>query len=181
MKRILILPVLLAVVLLCGACGQTQVSESSSEPSTSEEAVTHEATEKIVFENDTIRCVEYFEYWNDPESAHPVMIVTHHTYNKKTNKELSLQEVSGKATGELADEIRMLLKQNYPSLYQHFWGDENAMSGYYYKYFETLDIGKLDFSITEDGRIEVYDSWGLDNATNPDGLSVYVTLESVRL
>ena len=80
------------------------------------------------------------------------------------------------SAADAADEIRKELKQEYPQLYTMFWGNRDKGQGLYYEYYKSLEPEKLDFCIKGDGKIEVYDTWKLDYATNPNGCFVYITL-----
>ena len=138
---------------------------------------THEHSQETVYEDNNVICVEVRDDWSDPKAPHPITEVIHHTYDKATNKELTLLDVTGMSSEELANEIKGMLKEGYPELYERFWGNEDESYGFYAECFEKINPATLDFCISEDGKIEVYDQWGLDYATNPNGLLVYVTLK----
>lgn len=138
---------------------------------------THEHSQETVYEDNNVICVEVRDDWSDPKAPHPITEVVHHTYDKETNKELTLLDVTGMSSEELAKEIKGMLKEGYPELYERFWGNEDESYGFYAECFEKINPATLDFCISEDGKIEVYDQWGLDYATNPNGLLVYVTLK----
>lgn len=138
---------------------------------------THEHSQETVYEDNNVICVEVRDDWSDPKAPHPINEVIHHTYDKETNKELTLLDVTGMSSEELANEIKGMLKEGYPELYERFWGNEDESYGFYAECFEKINPATLDFCISEDGKIEVYDQWGLDYATNPNGLLVYVTLK----
>lgn len=138
---------------------------------------THEHSQETVYEDNNVICVEVRDDWSDPKAPHPITEVVHHTYDKETNKELTLLDVTGMSSEELANEIKGMLKEGYPELYERFWGNEDESYGFYAECFEKINPATLDFCISEDGKIEVYDQWGLDYATNPNGLLVYVTLK----
>jgi len=138
---------------------------------------THEHSQETVYEDSNVICVEVRDDWSDPKAPHPITEVIHHTYDKATNKELTLLDVTGMSSEELANEIKEMLKEGYPELYERFWGNEDESYRFYAECFEKINPATLDFCISEDGKIEVYDQWGLDYATNPNGLLVYVTLK----
>lgn len=138
---------------------------------------THEQSQETVYEDGNVICVEVRDDWSDPKAPHPITEVIHHTYDKATNKELTLLDVTGMSSEELANEIKGMLKEGYPQLYERFWGNEDESYGFYAECFEKINPATLDFCISEDGKIKVYDQWGLDYATNPNGLLVYVTLK----
>ncbi len=138
---------------------------------------THEHSQETVYEDNNVICVEVRDDWSDPKAPHPITEVIHLTYDKATNKELTLLDVTGMSSEELANEIKGMLKEGYPELYERFWGNEDESYGFYAECFEKINPATLDFCISEDGKIEVYDQWGLDYATNPNGLLVYVTLK----
>ena len=143
-----------------------------------EPQIIHESSKEIVYENDIIKCVEEYDYINDPMGSHPIISVVHHTYNKGSGEELSLMDVTGMDADDVADEIRRQLKDKFPDLYNSYWGNEDDIYGSYREYFFSIDPGKLDFCLKEGGKVEVYDTWMLDHATNPNGVTVYVTLDS---
>ena len=87
-------------------------------------------------------------------------------------------DVTGMDADDVADEIRRQLKDKFPDLYNSYWGNEDDTYISYRKYFLSIDPDKLDFCLREGGKVEVYDTWMLDHATNPNGVTVYVTLDS---
>lgn len=46
----------------------------------------HEESEKTVYEDDQVYCIEKYEYWSDPRAPHPITEMKHHTYDKKTGE-----------------------------------------------------------------------------------------------
>ncbi len=137
----------------------------------------HDSDKKIVFENDEYICYESTEYWQDSKAPHPIIEVNHHTYRMKDDREVTLFDVTGKGTTELAEIIRLKLKKEYPELFSLFWNNEAACDGYCSDYYNSLNPEGFDFCLKDDGSIEIYDSWGLDNATNPDGNKIYVVID----
>lgn len=170
MQKIRCVSLLLVMILAFSACGM-----ESAETDNVENQTIHESSEETIYEDDLVYCVEKYEYWSDPSAPHPMIEMEHHTYDKKTDKELSLLDVTGMTSEEAADEIRKQLKEKYPEIYENFWGDKDAMFGLYYEYYNSIEPASLDFCLREDG-IDVYDTWMLDHATNPYGRAVYVTL-----
>ena len=136
----------------------------------------HEESEKTVYEDDQVYCIEKYEYWNDPRAPHPIIEIEHHTYDKKTGEELTLLGITGMSSEEAADEIRKQLKENYPFFYEMYWGNSDDYKEYYRDYYNSIDPLKLDFCPNENNEILVYDSWGLPYGDNTNGLEVYVTL-----
>lgn len=43
----------------------------------------HEESEKTVYEDDQVYCIEKYEYWSDLRALHPITEMKHHTYDKK--------------------------------------------------------------------------------------------------
>lgn len=121
---------------------------------------THEHSQETVYEDNNVICVEVRDDWSDPKAPHPITEVVHHTYDKETNKELTLLDVTGMSSEELANEIKGMLKEGYPELYERFWGNEDESYGFYAECFEKINPATLDFCISEDGKIEVYDQLG---------------------
>ena len=136
----------------------------------------HEESEKTVYEDDQVYCIEKYEYWSDPRAPHPIIEIEHHTYDKKTGEELTLLGITGMSSEEAADEIRKQLKENYPFFYEMYWGNSDDYKEYYRDYYNSIDPLKLDFCPNENNEIFVYDSWGLPYGDNANGLVVYVTL-----
>ena len=136
----------------------------------------HEESEKTVYEDDQVYCIEKYEYWSDPRAPHPIIEIEHHTYDKKTGEELTLLGITGMSSEEAADEIRKQLKENYPFFYEMYWGNSDDYKEYYRDYYNSIDPLKLDFCPNENNEILVYDSWGLPYGDNTNGLEVYVTL-----
>lgn len=136
----------------------------------------HEESEKTVYEDDQVYCIEKYEYWSDPRTSHPIIEIEHHTYDKKTGEELTLLGITGMSSEEAADEIRKQLKENYPFFYEMYWGNSDDYKEYYRDYYNSIDPLKLDFCPNENNEILVYDSWGLPYGDNTNGLEVYVTL-----
>ena len=94
-----------------------------------------------------------------------------------SDEDYTLMDVTGRSSEELAEEIRFQLKSKYPTLYSHYWGNKNICLGAYYEYYNSIDPSDLEFVVREDGLIDIYDTWGLDYATNSCGYAVYVTIE----
>ena len=136
----------------------------------------HEESEKTVYEDDQVYCIEKYEYWSDPRAPHPIIEIEHHTYDKKTDEELTILGITGMSSEEAADEIRKQLKENYPFFYDMYWGNSDDYKEYYRDYYNSIDPLKLDFCPNENNEILVYDSWGLPYGDNTNGLEVYVTL-----
>lgn len=136
----------------------------------------HEESEKTVYEDDQVYCIEKYEYWSDPQAPHPIIEIEHHTYDKKTGEELTLLGITGMSSEEAADEIRKQLKENYPFFHEMYWGNSDDYKEYYRDYYNSIDPLKLDFCPNENNEILVYDSWGLPYGDNTNGLEVYVTL-----
>lgn len=136
----------------------------------------HEESEKTVYEDDQVYCIEKYEYWSDPRAPHPITEMKHYTYDKKTGEELTLLGITGMSSEEAADEIRKQLKENYPFFYEMYWGNSDDYKEYYRDYYNSIDPLKLDFCPNENNEILVYDSWGLPYGDNTNGLEVYVTL-----
>ncbi|MCR4903738.1 MAG: hypothetical protein K6A23_12825 [Butyrivibrio sp.] len=153
-----------------------QTEKNTEQDSIQKDDPYNEHTEKIVFDDGEIYCVEIYDYDSNPDGPGPFISFEHHTYDKQTKQELTLLDVTGMTADETAEEIRRLLKEEYPTIYKDLWGNKDALFGFYYDYYNSFDPEELDFLIKEDGQIEVHDDWGLDQATNPYGYNVYVTL-----
>lgn len=136
----------------------------------------HEESEKTVYEDDQVYCIEKYVYWSDPRAPHPIIEIEHHTYDKKTGEELTILGITGMSSEEAADEIRKQLKENYPFFYDMYWGNSDDYKEYYRDYYNSIDPLTLDFCPNENNEILVYDSWGLPYGDNTNGLEVYVTL-----
>ncbi len=141
-----------------------------------EEQTIHEESEKTVYEDDQVYCIEKYEYWIDSRAPHPIIEMEHHTYDKKTGEELTLLNIIGMSLDEAADEIRKQLRENYPFFYEMYWGNNDDDKEYYRDYYNSIDPLTLDFCPNENNEILVYDSWELPYGDNANGLEVHVIL-----
>ncbi|MBE5970673.1 MAG: hypothetical protein E7242_10630 [Lachnospiraceae bacterium] len=132
------------------------------------------STEETVFDNGVIYCVVQTES-DISLMGHKTVFNDYHTYDKKTNKELNLIDVTGKSEIELTNEIREKLREKYPQIYDSSWGKKNSSEN---KYYESIKTEDLQFEINDDGSVEVYDGWGLGNDWDV-APTVHVTLDSL--
>lgn len=176
MKLLSVIPYVILIAVLWTLTWAMESDMTSKKQSTTAETK-HDSSEEVVYEDDEIICFVKRDEWENPDAPHPITEMTYHTYEKKTDRELSLSELTGLDEGALANVIRRKLSGQYPRLYYDLWGDPERQLGFYAEYFWSFDPEKLDFFPGENNTIVVCDSWGLDQATNPDGEAVYVTLK----
>lgn len=194
--KALVLILLIVVLSACSKLGKKEEATTKDNNTTIHEPVTedsyqgnkmeqtdntedqgiHEEYEKNVYEDDQVYCIEKYDYWSDPRAPHPIIEMEHYTYDKKTDAELTLLDITGMSSDEASDEIRKQLKENYLFFYEMYWGNNDDYKEYYRNYYNSIDPLTLDFCPNENNEILVYDSWGLPYGDNTNGLEVYVTL-----
>lgn len=182
MDRIISILSVASMIVLLTACGisknKTNINDAKLPVTAQEDTQSnYKSSVNVVYENSHVICIEECEYWNDWGASHPVIEVVHHTYSTDSGEELTLMDVTGMSVDAVADEIRRQLKDNYPELYAMYWGNENAAYKSYRNYYQTLEPSKLDFSLNANGTVNVYDTWMLDYATNPQG-SIMVVINA---
>lgn len=112
--------------------------------------------EETIYEDDEIYCIRTVD------ASNPLApIVEHRTYDKNTNEELSITDITSLSPEEIFVGIQTQLREKYPEYYRKYWGDtgEYISVDYYHTYQNGFDLSKLQFCPNEKNEIYVYDPW----------------------